>query len=45
MNAYKVNPENLVAVLNFEKFTSKNLWTDKSQHFKRSTMIRPSINL
>ena len=28
--------------VNFEKFTSINLWTDKSQHFKRSTVIGPS---
>ena len=45
MNANKVNPENLVAVLNFEKFTSINLWKDQSQHFKRSTVIGPSISL
>ena len=24
--------------VNFEKFTSVNLWTDQSQHFKRSTV-------
>ena len=45
MNANKVNPENLIAVRYFEKFTSINLWTDQSQHFKRSTVIGPSISL
>ena len=31
--------------INFEKFTSINLWTDQSQHFKRSTVIGPFISL
>ena len=30
--------------VNFEKFTSINLWTDQSQHFKRSTVIGPSVH-
>ena len=31
--------------VNFEKFTSINLSRDQSQHFKRSTVIGPSIRL
>ena len=31
--------------VNFDKFTSINLWTDQSQDFKRSTVIGPSISL
>ena len=35
MNANKLNPENLVAVSNFEKFTSINLWgTNHSRAFE-----------
>ena len=35
----------LLLSFDFEKFTSMNLWTDQSQHFKRSTVIGPSISL
>ena len=45
MNENKVNPENLVAVRNFEKFTSINLWGNLLQHFKRSTLMCPSISI
>ena len=38
MDANKVNPENLFAAVNFEKFNYK------SQHFKRSTVIGPLIS-
>ena len=45
MNANEVNRENLLLSVNFEKFTSVNLWTDQSQHFKRSTVIGPPLSL
>ena len=45
IKANKVNPENLVASVNFEKFTSINLWSNQSQPSINLTVIGCSIVL